>query len=149
MPARFGARKSGGYPDIRNGYAVYRTRNNKLLNDIRKKYMDTDIKREITGFLYARQGERLSLTLSMDEHSVTAYHNPVEAAKNQPMTRDRLAASVDKLGDTPYSFRNWLSRPMTIYLSPYHGLTRSAGCGAMLTDAVTGACRRSGKGPCT
>lgn len=146
MPARFGARKSGGYPDIRNGYGVYRTRNNKLLNDIRKKYMDTDIKREITGFLYARQGERLSLTLSMDEHSVTAYHNPVEAAKNQPMTRDRLAASVDKLGDTPYSFKELAVEAddnIFVPVSWLNEIRRDAA--AMLTDAVTGACRRTEK----
>ena len=91
-------------PDIRRGDMVYRTRNNALLTDISDKYISKDSKHDIRGYLYARIGERLQLTLSYNNQSVTAYHNAVEAAIKQPMTKDKLASSIDKLGDTLFSF---------------------------------------------
>lgn len=91
-------------PSIRTGDTVYRTRNNALLNDIADKYIKRDARYNIKGHLYAREGERLQLRLSYGNRSVTVYHNAVEAAIKQPMTKDKLAASIDKLGDTLFSF---------------------------------------------
>lgn len=83
---------------------VYRTRNNALLGSIRERFIDKDIKQEISGYLYVKQGERLQLTLSYNSISVTAYHKMVEAAIKQPMTKERLYASINKLGDTIFQF---------------------------------------------
>lgn len=90
--------------DIKKGYTVYRTRNNSLLREIEDKYIKTDAKCDISGHLYARLGERLRLTLSLNNQSVTAYHNVVEAAIKQPMTKDKLYIAIDKLGDTLFKF---------------------------------------------
>ena len=91
-------------PDIRIGDMVYRTRNNALLGYIEDKYIKKDTKQDITGYLHARVGERLQLTLKLGNVAVTAYHNAVEAAIKQPMTKEKLSASIDKLGDTLFTF---------------------------------------------
>ena len=90
--------------DIKVGDKVYRTRNNALLKNIGDKYINKDRKHDIKGFLYAKTGERLQLTLSYNNQTVTAYHNIVEAAIKQPMTKEKLVASIDKLGDTLFAF---------------------------------------------
>ena len=91
-------------PDIRIGDMVYRTRNNALLNNIGDKYINKDAKYNIMGYLYAKEGERLQLRLSYNNKSVTVYHNAVEAAIKQPMTKEKLAASINKLGETLFQF---------------------------------------------
>lgn len=90
--------------DIRTGDMVYRTRNNDLLEGIADKYINKDARYAIKGYLYARIGERLQLKLIYNNKSVTLYHNIVEAAIKQPMTCEKLAASIDKLGDTLFYF---------------------------------------------
>lgn len=89
---------------LENGYPVYRTKNNMLLNSIRERFIDKDARQGISGLLTAKKGERLKLVLKFDNLSVTAYHNIVEEAKSQPMTAERLKASVDKLGNTLFYF---------------------------------------------
>lgn len=89
---------------IKKGYEVFRTKNNLLLDNIKERFIDTDARRGITGHLYAKEGEKLRLKLTCDNQSVTVYHNTVEAAKNQPMTADKLKSSVDKLGNTLFYF---------------------------------------------
>lgn len=91
-------------PDIKIGDMVYRTRNNALLNNIGDKYINKDAKHDIKGYLYAKLGERLQLRLSYNNKSVTMYHNAVEAAIKQPMTKEKLAASINKLGETRFQF---------------------------------------------
>ncbi len=83
---------------------VYRTKNNKLLGELQKKYIGEDKKTGVKGRLTARLGERLALTLSFQNFKVTAYHDRVQAAERQPMTQDKLAAPLKKTGDTLYYF---------------------------------------------
>ncbi len=87
---------------IHKGALVYRTRNNELLNRIKAAYLDQDTRRGITGCLTARLGERLTLTLSDLNITVSVTHDLVQEAKKQPMTREKLAAPLEKLGDTLY-----------------------------------------------
>lgn len=85
---------------IHKGAAVYRTKNNELLNRITAAYLDQDKRRGITGCLTARLGERLTLTLSNQDITVSVAHDLVQEAMKQPMTREKLAAPLEKLGDT-------------------------------------------------
>ena len=90
--------------NISVGDMVYRTRNNMLLSYLQDKYINQDMKQPVKGYLRARIGERLQLSLEANNHYVTAYHNMVEPAIKQPMTKERLQASIDKLGDTMFYF---------------------------------------------
>ncbi|TAH75162.1 MAG: U32 family peptidase [Anaerolineaceae bacterium] len=130
--------------DIRKGYAVYRTRNNSLLKQIGDKYIRTDAKHDIMGYLYAKQGERLQLTLSYNNRSVTAYHNLVEAAIKQPILKNKLRASIDKLGDTLYQFRELIIESddnIFVPVSWLNEIRREAV--TMLSEMVIGAYHRT------
>lgn len=138
--------KKSGEIDIRRGYTVYRTKNNMLLDSIRERFIDKDSKREITGFLTAREGERLKLTLKTDDKSVTVYHNIVEAAKNQPMSADRLKEPVDRLGNTMFYFKKLsvdADENIFVPVAWLNDIRRQAV--GLLSEAITGAFRRSVK----
>jgi putative protease len=91
---------------VHNGDEVYRTRNNALLDYLTDEYLKKDAKYPIKGRLKARLGERLSLTLSYGEYSITAYHNIVEQALKQPLTKDKIKTQLDKTGDTFFYFED-------------------------------------------
>lgn len=90
--------------NISVGDMVYRTRNNMLLTSLQDKFINQDAKQPVRGYLGARIGERLELTLESNNHYVTAYHNIVEPAIKHPMTKESLGSSIDKLGDTMFYF---------------------------------------------
>lgn len=104
-----GKNKNGKKPvyslKINIGDAVYRTRNNKLLSNLQDKFISKDEKLPIKGYLGAKSGERLQLSLEVNNHFITAYHNIVEPAIKQPMTKEKLQSSIDKLGDTMFYFK--------------------------------------------
>jgi putative protease len=130
--------------DISMGDMVYRTRNNALLGHIGDNYIKKDAKQEIRGHLYAKQGERLQLTLSYSNQSVTAYHNVVEAAIKQPMTDEKLKVSIEKLGDTLFQFGDLIIEADNNIFVPVawlNELRRDAV--AMLTEEVIGAYHRT------
>jgi putative protease len=87
---------------IKPGAKVYRTRNNKLMEQLTKDYLERDEKLAIDGILIARLGEALALTLVCREITVTAYHQTVQEAIKQPMTEEKLTAPILKTGDTLY-----------------------------------------------
>lgn len=130
--------------DIKIGDMVYRTRNNSLLDSIAESFINKDARQNIRGFLYAKQGERLQLTLSYKDQSVTAYHNKVEEAIKQPMDEERLRSSIDKLGDTMYQFKElYIESDKNIFI-PVAGLNEiRREAVAMLTEAIVASFQRS------
>lgn len=93
-------------PSIRIGDQVYRTKNNELLDYLANEYIAKDIKLGMKGYLKARTGERLSLTVSIGDCSVTAFREVVQEALKQPMTREKLIAHLEKTGETLYYFED-------------------------------------------
>ncbi len=91
-------------PGLKVGDKVYRTKNNKLLEELETEYMAKNRQLKIQGKLYAKLGERLALTLIYQDIQVTAYQEVVQAALKQPMTTEKLLAPIAKTGDTFYSF---------------------------------------------
>ena len=88
------------------GSKVYRTRNNNLLDRIAADYIDKNQRQGIKGHLRAKSGEKLTLTLTYRDFTVTAYHDIVPEALKQPMTREKLLAPIEKTGETPYYFED-------------------------------------------
>ena len=129
---------------LENGYPVYRTKNNMLLNSIRERFIDKDARQGISGLLTAKKGERLKLVLKFDNLSVTAYHNIVEEAKSQPMTAERLKASVDKLGNTLFYFKELKVEAYDNIFVPVSWLNEiRRQAVSLLSEAVTGSYRRT------
>ena len=91
-------------PGLQIGDPVYRTRNNKLLGELEEQYLTKNGQLGIKGRLYAKKGERLSLTLTDQRVSVTAFQEIVPEALKQPMTKEKLTAPVEKTGDTFFRF---------------------------------------------
>jgi putative protease len=91
-------------PIVCVGDQVYRTKNNRLLEQLQEDYMNKDQRLGIKGILTARCGEELKLTLTVGECSVTAYQGVVQEAMKQPMTKEKLSAPIEKTGDTLYFF---------------------------------------------
>lgn len=93
-------------PDIpvRIGDSVYRTKNNELLEQISKDYLEKERKIGITGVLTARQGEELRLSISYGNCTVTATQGVVSQAVKQPVSKEKLAVSIEKTGDTLFYF---------------------------------------------
>jgi putative protease len=98
--------KLGRYlaPTINVGDKVYRTKNNALLTHLAAKYLDKESQLGIRGNIRARIGEKLSLTVSYQNISITAYNEEVQEALKQPMTKEKLLAPLVKTGDTFYYF---------------------------------------------
>lgn len=90
---------------IKPGTKVFRTKNNKLLEYLHKRYMEEDKRQGVEGCLRARLGERLALTVKYRDFEVTAYQAVVEAAIKQPMTQERLSAPLKKTGETLFYFQ--------------------------------------------
>ncbi len=91
-------------PELKVGDKVFRTRNNKLLEELNTEYIAKNRQLPIQGRLIAKQGEPLALTLYYKDIQVTAYQDVVQAALKQPMSREKLMAPIAKTGDTFYIF---------------------------------------------
>ncbi len=101
LPTEYGKGKASDRA-IRPGASVYRTRNNELLNQLMASYIEQDQRLGIRGILRAKQGEKLTFTVSYKDITVTAYQEVVQLAVKQPMTKEKLKAPLEKLGDTMY-----------------------------------------------
>lgn len=132
-----------GELNIRQGTQVYRTKNNGLLNRIAREYLEKDKKLGINGILKAKKGERLMLTLSFQDIKVTAGHDVVQAAMKQPMTKDKLSAPINKLGDTLYRMEELTvlaDEDVFVPVSWLNDIRREAV--QLLMEAVSGAYKR-------
>ncbi len=89
---------------IRIGNEVFRTKNNRLLEQLESDYLKKDKKLGIIGTLYARIGEPLTLTVTWQNNSFTARKEEVQMAQRQPMAKEKLSAPIEKTGDTLYYF---------------------------------------------
>jgi len=131
-------------PVINIGDRVYRTKNNSLLEQLASEYMNKDLKQGIRGLLKARIGEKLSLTITFMDYLVTAYHDFVQEALKQPMTKEKLSAPVTKTGDTLYFFEDLevdADDNIFVPVAWLNEIRRDAI--RMLEEAITGRHRRS------
>lgn len=133
-------------PTINLGNRVYRTKNNVLLDHIASEYMNKDQKQGIKGLLKARAGEKLSLTITFEDHLVNVYHDIVQEALKQPMTKEKLSAPVTKTGDTLYFFEELevdMGDNIFVPVAWLNEIRRDAI--RMLEDAITEGFRRNGE----
>ena len=91
-------------PQVKKGLLVYRTKNNALLEELSAEYIEKNTQRGMSGTLVARIGDRLALTLRCQGAEVTVYHEEVQSALKQPMTKEKLAAALEKTGGTLFYF---------------------------------------------
>lgn len=91
---------------IKIGNKVYRTRNNKLLEDINTKFIKEDKKVGINGKLIAKYGYPLKFILNYNDINVIIESNIVDIAKNRPVTRDDIFKKLNKINNTMFYFKD-------------------------------------------
>lgn len=75
-----------------------------LFQDIADKYINTINKLPIMGQIYVKEGEKLCLVVSSQEHSVTVTGSSVQTAQNQSASKEQLHKQLMKTGNTPFFF---------------------------------------------
>lgn len=87
---------------MREGLLVYRTKNEKLLNDINTNIIKEQIKKKINASFYAEPDKELMLTLFTKDTSVTINGAICMRANNKPIEKKRVQESLLKLGETEF-----------------------------------------------
>lgn len=100
-----------GYYDVRNGRNMitisepgYRKVSESLCEDIRSKYIQTELKKEIHAFADFTLNKPASLTLIDTETnmSYTAYGKNVEPAQKAPINLETIHKQLNKFGNTSF-----------------------------------------------
>lgn len=90
----------------RQSVEVYRTRNEALLKEIQKDYLEQEKQQNIQGWCSICEGEPMSLTVSSHEQTVTVEGDVVQSAQNQPVFEEYIRKQVGKTGNTPFAFES-------------------------------------------
>ena len=105
----FEAKFTRGLP-VKKGDLVYRTKNNSLLQQISREYLEKEVKIPISGELIAKEGREAELLVCrgvLEDENYTFIRvsgDIVQSAVNQPMGEERLRAALEKTGNTPFYF---------------------------------------------
>lgn len=89
---------------VKKGQSVYRTKNQRLLDEIKGLYIDNGIKEKIQGRFIGKTGEPMVFEVSLSGISVKEYGNVVEPALNQPMSKDKIRTQLEKTNATEFVF---------------------------------------------
>lgn len=87
----------------KNGAAVYRTRNNELLGQLRAGYIDNDIKISVRMEIFLKSGERACLKLLSGDKELVVYGDVLEPSDKRPAVREDVVKQLKKLGGTVFS----------------------------------------------
>lgn len=100
--------KAKSFKSIANGNPVYRTRNNSLLDSIRKDVIENDRQIDIYADVEAHEGKSLILRLGRDENctDVCVKGAVCDKAQNKPVTAEQIKDKILKTGGTHYQIRN-------------------------------------------
>ncbi|WP_461810457.1 U32 family peptidase, partial [Faecalimonas sp.] len=89
---------------IVKGEILNRVRNEKLLQELKKNFVEKKVQEKINGKLILSTEKNAIITLSMDDTKVTVYGSKAEQALNQPMSEERIEQQMRKTGNTPFVF---------------------------------------------
>lgn len=87
----------------KNGAAVYRTRNNELLGQLRAGYIDNDIKIPVRMEIFLKSGERARLKLLSGDKELVVYGDVLEPSDKRQAVREDVVKQLKKLGGTAFS----------------------------------------------
>lgn len=78
--------------------------NEKLQEEIREKYIDTEIKEKINGILRLKKDFPAMIELSYGNYGVKTEGSIVQAALKQPLSLEKVETNMRKTGGTPFEF---------------------------------------------
>lgn len=82
----------------------FRETNKELVDFLDREYVETEKKEPVEGYAYLAEGLPSVLTLTCGDISVTVSGQEPQAAKNQPMTREKVIRQLGKTGATAFEF---------------------------------------------
>ena len=82
----------------------FRETNKELFDFLDREYVETEKKEPVEGYAYLAEGLPFVLTLTCGDISVTVSGQEPQAAKNQPMTREKVIRQLGKTGATAFEF---------------------------------------------
>ena len=89
---------------------AFREENRPLYDYLDKTYVNASLQEPVLGWARAAEGEELRLKLQTDSFGSTieaeVSGGPVQTAKNQPMTAERIEKQLNKTGNTPFYFQS-------------------------------------------
>lgn len=91
---------------VKKGQKVYRTKNQQLLDQIREEYIESKSRVEVSACFIGREGQPMSLKLSIDDVSIQVFGEIVENALNQPIKEDKIRTQLNKTNGTQFVFHN-------------------------------------------
>ena len=111
-----------GFP-LKVGQPVYRTKNEKLLGELREAYVEKAVQLPVRGEFVAIPGKEASLTLWLIVHEkssltpgtdaehtrelqITVTGDEVMEAKNQPVTAEKIREQLMKTGESEFFFED-------------------------------------------
>ena len=119
----------------------FRETNKELFLD--REYVETEKKEPVEGYAYLAEGLPSVLTLTCGDISVTVSGQEPQAAKNQPMTREKVIRQLGKTGATAFEFTELEAEVCGALFLPIQALNelRREGFEA-LTEAIQNQWRR-------
>lgn len=82
----------------------FRETDKELFDFLDREYVETEKKEPVEGYAYLAEGLPSVLTLTCGDISVTVSGQEPQAAKNQPMTREKVIRQLGKTGATAFEF---------------------------------------------
>lgn len=125
----------------------FRETNKELFDFLDREYVETEKKEPVEGYAYLAEGLPSVLTLTCGDISVTVSGQEPQAAKNQPMTREKVIRQLGKTGATAFEFTELEAEVCGALFLPVQALNelRREGFEA-LTEAIQNQWRRKGAG---
>lgn len=81
---------------------AYSGSDENLLADIKRQYLDEKKRLPLTLHAVFKEGEPVSLSLSVKGHSVTVSGEPAQRAANRPITEENIRKHLYRLSDSPF-----------------------------------------------
>lgn len=121
----------------------FRETNKELFDFLDREYVETEKKEPVEGYAYLAEGLPSVLTLTCGDISVTVSGQEPQAAKNQPMTREKVIHQLGKTGATAFEFTELEAEVCGALFLPVQALNelRREGFEA-LTEAIQNQWRR-------
>lgn len=89
---------------IRPGDILHRTKDEALLSELGRLYMQTERKEKINGKLMISSGQPVILSVNLGKTSVSVKGTLPQPSRNQPLNSEKARKQIEKTGNTPFLF---------------------------------------------
>ncbi|MEY8426189.1 DUF3656 domain-containing protein [Lachnospiraceae bacterium 46-15] len=89
---------------IKPGMVLHRTRDEALLAELNRRYIQTERKEKINGKLMILGGQPVILSVIMGKISISVKGEVPQASQNRPLNAQTVKKQIEKTGNTPFIF---------------------------------------------